>query len=362
MENKRLLALDAFRGFTVAAMIVVNYPGSWEYAYTPLRHAEWGEFITPTDLIFPFFIFIVGVSIVLAFSRQVENGVPKKELRKKIIIRSIKIFALGVFLNVFPAFDFSEVRIPGVLQRIALVFFACSFLYLSTDWRGQLKTAVALLLSYWALMMLVPVPNLGAGVLEPGKNLAAYIDSLLIPGKMWEGNWDPEGVLSTLPAIATGIAGMLVGQLLVSNQSQEKKINWIFFSGFCATVIGLVWGWFFPINKHIWTSSYAVYTAGLASLTLAASIWFVDVLGFQRAVRAGVIFGSNAVAAYVIAGILHILFYLGDDASIHAQVYGGLLLIGFSQNLSSLTWSLLYCAICFVPVYVLWRKKIFIKL
>jgi predicted acyltransferase len=203
-------------------MIVVNDPGSWEHIYWPLRHADWHG-ITITDFVFPFFLFIVGVSIVLSTHKQIAAGADKKKMRKKIWIRSIKIFALGLLLNLFPEFNFAELRIPGVLQRIAIVYLASALIFLSTDWKAQLKIAAALLVGYWLAMMLIPVPGLGAGVLEPGQNLAAWIDSMLMPGKMWQGTWDPEGILSTLPAIATGISGMLAGQLLKQDMSIEKS-------------------------------------------------------------------------------------------------------------------------------------------
>ncbi|HYH57058.1 MAG TPA: heparan-alpha-glucosaminide N-acetyltransferase domain-containing protein, partial [Anseongella sp.] len=269
LKGQRLISLDAFRGFTIAAMIIVNDPGGAHHeAYAPLQHAAWNG-ITPTDFIFPFFIFIVGVSVVLSFTRQQAGGLPRGKMAGKILKRSAIIFALGVFLNLFPDFNFAETRLPGVLQRIALVFLACAFLFLYTSRRVQAGLAALLLVGYWLLMTLVPVPGYGEPLLEPGKNLAAWLDSLLIPGTMYQGTWDPEGVLSTFPAVATGITGMLAGHLLLSSRSREQKIVWLFFAGFIAYALGNVWDWFFPVNKNLWTSSFVLYTSGLAAMTLA---------------------------------------------------------------------------------------------
>ena len=199
-STKRLISLDMLRGLTIALMIVVNDPGSWQHLYWPLAHASWNG-VTITDFVFPFFIFIVGVSIVLSSLKQLQGGADKQKMRKKIWIRSLKIFGLGLFLALFPEFNVMELRIPGVLQRIAIVYLVCALIGLSTGWKTQAKIAVSLLVGYWLAMVLIPVPEIGAGVLEPGKNLAAYIDNLVIPLRLYQGTWDPEGLLSTLPAI-----------------------------------------------------------------------------------------------------------------------------------------------------------------
>ena len=230
LTNKRLVSLDVFRGLTIAGMIVVNTPGSWSHVYAPLRHAEWHG-ITPTDLIFPFFVFIVGVSITLAYTKKLKTNITKSKITAKIIRRSITIFLLGIFLALFPDFNFSELRIAGVLQRIAICFLVGALLFLNTDWKMQLRIGIGLLITYWLAMVLIPVPEFGAGVLESGKNLAAWIDSLFLPGKKYQGTWDPEGILSTFPAIATCISGMLVGKLLLSNQTQNQKLIWLFALG-----------------------------------------------------------------------------------------------------------------------------------
>lgn len=362
MENKRLVSLDAFRGFTVAAMILVNNPGDWGNTYGILLHANWHEMITPTDLIFPFFLFIVGVSIVLAYAKQKAAGKSKGEMQKKIVWRAVKIFALGIFLSLYPEFNFAEIRIPGVLQRIAIVFLVCGLLFVNTSWKTQATWGVAFLVVYWLVMVFVPVPGLGAGVLEPGQNMAAWLDALLIPGKMWEGTWDPEGILSTVPAFATGICGMMAGHVIQSKMAAEHKLIWLYMGGACALALGYFWGWSFPINKHLWTSSYVLYTAGLALLALATSIWVVDELGYKKWTTVGLIYGSNAITAYFLAGIFTLLVSIPESANIQSGVMQVLKAIGLPPKAVSLGWALCYNLICFVPVYVLYKRKIFIKL
>lgn len=297
--SKRLISLDAFRGFTIIGMIIVNTPGSWENVFPSLRHADWNGH-TPTDLVFPFFLFIVGVSIVLAYTKRLKIKAPKGELVKKIIKRSILIFAFGLALNLIGS-NFEHFRIPGVLQRIAIVFLVCSLLFLFTSLRTQIWTGVVLLVGYYLMMMLVWVPDVGAGILLPGKNLAAWIDSLTIPFFLYQETWDPEGLLSTLPSIATGITGMLAAYIVISERKIEDKVIMLFVFGFFMTIVGEIWGWVFPINKNIWTSSYVLYTSGLASLTWAFLIWIMDMKGNKKWAQFGVIFGTNAITAYVLS-------------------------------------------------------------
>ncbi len=359
----RLLSLDAFRGFTIALMILVNNPGSWDAVYPPLLHAEWNG-LTPTDLVFPFFLFIVGVSIVLAYSKRQSTGAGKASIYKKIIIRSLKIFAVGLFLNLLPDFSFSELRIAGVLQRIAIVFLACSFLFLNLEWKGLAKVGIVILLVYWITMVFLPVPGIGQPSLEPGENIAAWIDSFLLPGKKWQGSWDPEGLYSTLPSIVTGIAGMLAGILIVSGQTIERKVIWLFSIGFLALIIGNIWAWSFPINKNLWSSSFVLYTAGAASLTLASLLFFVDILQWNRWVKPGLIFGSNAIAVYVFAGIVPDL--LGKVNIGGYSTIGWFMQFlsnnGFDPKFASLCYAICFIGICYVFSVILYRKKIFIKL
>src|SRR5690554_1752913 len=269
LQNSRLISLDAMRGFTIAAMILVNYPGSWEHVYSPLLHVKW-DGLTPTDLVFPFFLFIVGVSIALAYSRRLEAGTRKDELYQKIIFRSLKIFAVGMILNLIPDFNFSDLRWTGVLHRIAVVFFVCAVLFLNTGWKTQAWLGAAVLLAYWLAMTLIPTPGIGSVALESGANLAAWVDSQYLPGKKWQGTWDPEGLLSTIPAIVTGITGLLAGRLLFEKLSPNEKSNYLMAVGVLFLIIGYLWGLFFPVNKNLWSSSFVLLTSGAASLFLGA--------------------------------------------------------------------------------------------
>lgn len=353
---QRLVSLDAFRGFTVAAMIIVNTPGSWDHVYAPLLHASWHG-ITPTDCIFPFFIFIVGISVTLSYGKLLATGRPKAALVGKTLKRAILIFLIGIFLGLFPDFNFAEVRIPGVLQRIAIVFLVCALLYLYTTWKQQAAIGGVLLLLYWAALMGVPVPGVGTGILEPGKNLAAWVDGQLIPGKMWQGSWDPEGVVSTFPAIVTGITGMLVGKLLsVDEMTHERKVSWLYLGGLSAFLLGSAWGWVFPINKNLWTSSYVLYTSGLAAMLLASLFFVVEILGYRAWAKVGVVFGANAITAYVIGGLLPVL--LGPLNTWYTNQFVN----GEWAKMASLLWAIGICLLCYIPIYVLYKRRIFIKI
>jgi predicted acyltransferase len=362
-EFKRLISLDAFRGFTIAAMIMVNNPATWSHIYPPLRHAEWNG-LTPTDLIFPFFIFIVGVSIALAYTKRVNAGIQKGPMYRKIVIRTIKIFAVGILLWLFPRFNFEHVRIAGVLQRIAIVFLVSAFLFLNTRWKTQAIIAAVLLIGYWLVMVLIPTPGYGKVMLEPGANIAAWIDSKFLPGYMWQKTWDPEGILSTFPAIATGISGMLAGHLILSKMSQERKLIYLFTLSFFAFVVGFFWSYIFPLNKSIWTSSFVMVTSGLAGMTLAASIFVVDMLGRTRFTKPGIIFGSNAIAVYVLADVWRLPFYTwkfgGDSLNVHwMNMFENL---GWSMKFGSFTFAAMFIAFNFIPAWILYKKKIFVKL
>lgn len=360
--TKRLVSLDFFRGLTIIGMIIVNTPGAYKYTFAPLKHASWNG-ATPTDYVFPFFIFIVGVSIVLAYTKYLGKGRERSEMVPKIIRRSAIIFGLGLFLNLFPEFDFANVRVPGVLQRIALVFLACALLFLYASRKTLWWVGGGLLVGYWLIVAWVPHPELGLSLAEPGRNIAAWFDSTLIPGTLYQGSWDPEGILSTFPAIASGITGMIAGYLLVSDRTKEQKVIGLMIGGLIAFALGNVWGWAFPINKHLWTSSYVLYTSGLAAMTLGASYYWIDVLGKTKGTSLGVVFGTNAITAYVLSGILPSLTHsdwLGG-ASLRALFMDGGTSLGMNPYIASLLWALFFCFLCFVPVYYLYRNRVFIK-
>ena len=369
MIKDRFISVDVFRGFTIALMIIVNSPGSWGNTFAPLLHADWHG-ITLTDFVYPFFIFIVGVSIVLSNNNKGTSSSPKT-----ILLRSLKIFSLGVFLGFFTEFMYhvvdsgeslslSDIRIPGVLQRIALVYLSCAILYNYTNWVQQLIVMLSLLVLYYISMTFIPVPGIGPGVLEPGKNLAAYIDSLLIPGSMWEGTWDPEGILSTFPAIASGIGGMLAGYILTTKKTIQNKVIIMYFVGVFCLLDSFVWEWIMPINKNLWTSTYVMYTTGWAFLILASSVLFCDILKLNSWFKVGIVFGSNSIAVYALSQMLTYFAYGMPvfDSSFNGIIYGGMVNFGVYPKLASLLWAILYTLFCYTVALYLYRKKIFFRL
>ena len=368
MEKRRdrLISLDAMRGFTIAAMILVNFPGTWDHIYAPLRHSEWNG-LTFTDLIAPFFLFIVGVSVVLAYSRRISQGYSRKSLSRKIIWRSLKILAVGILLNalaLFPDFSFSQMRWTGTLPRIAFVFLACGILFFVSGWKGQAWTCGFILAGYWLVMTCIPTPGEGRVMMEPGVNIAAWLDSHLMPGQMWQGTWDPESILTTFPSIATGITGMLAGHLLLSSRGREAKALMLMVSGYIASAAGYFWGLAFPVNENLWTSSFVLVTSGFAAMTLGAAYYLVDIKGCRFGTAPGVIFGSNAITAYVLGDILALIFYLMPVPllSLNELFVSTLVSAGFDPKLASMLYAFIFVGIVFIPVWCLYRKRIFIKL
>ena len=363
----RMLSLDAFRGLTVAGMILVNNPGSWSASYAPLKHAEWHGW-TPTDLIFPFFLFIVGVSITLAFARRVEGGGSKRDMFWKTAKRSLIIFGLGLVLAGFPYFNLATIRIPGVLQRIAVCYFFASVIFLWTSVRMQALIAAAVLVAYWLLMILTPVPGYGAGDLSVDGNLVAFIDRTLLAGHIYKPNYDPEGIFSTIPAIATTLCGVLAGHWLRASRTPLDKVRGMVVAGVVGVLVGWLWHGWFPINKPLWTSSYVLFTAGMALLLLALCYWLIDIKGWRRWSLPFVVFGVNALIVFFLSGLVGRLLVIwkltradGSEVALKTFIYENL----FASWASPINASLAF-AICFVMVFlglmtVLYRRRIFIK-
>ncbi len=366
MEQKRLISIDTFRGFTIAAMILVNFPGNEDYVFTPLKHTKWWG-ISFTDLIAPFFLFVVGISITLAYSKRFDAGEKPQNMYKKLIIRSLKIFGVGMLLNVLGIIDhfsWEELRWTGTLHRIAIVFLVCGILFLYTDWKKQALIGAITLIGYWLVMTLIPTPGFNKVMLEPGQNLAAWLDSCYMPGKMWQGTWDPEGILSTFPAIVTGITGMLAGKLLLVNKTLQEKVSALFFCGFLSFIAGIVWNWDFQLNENIWSSSFVLLTSGMASMTIAACIYFIEILDYKKWAQFGIIYGMNAISVYVLADILAKLFYgmsIGGS-SLNMHFFNALNGAGVNPKMASMFYALIYVFINFIPAWLLYRKRIFIKL
>ena len=372
----RLLSLDVFRGLTVAAMILVNNPGSWSTIYAPLKHAEWNG-CTPTDLIFPFFLFIVGVSISYALGSKRESTSQSKLLFTALKRASI-LFGLGLFLNLFPKVftdpmeAISTVRIPGVLQRIAIVFFFTALIYVKTNQKTQLRLFFGILIAYWALMTFVPVPGIGYANLEKETNLGAWLDrTILTEAHLWKSvkTWDPEGILSTLPAVATGLFGVLIGTWLRRKDREESvKISWMFSSGILAVVFGLIWDLFFPINKALWTSSFVLYAGGLATIGLALCYWLIDVQGYKKGTTPLVVYGVNAITVFFLSGLIPriltlIMVNMPDGTRVNSRVwmYETFYTPYFTPINASLAGAVTFILIWLLILWVMFKRKIIVK-
>ena len=367
--NERLISLDVFRGITIAGMVLVNNPGTWGHIYWPLAHATWHGW-TPTDLVFPFFLFIVGVAIPLAFGRRMEQGGSKRDLYVKIVRRTLIIFALGIFLAGIPYFQFSTIRIPGVLQRIAVCYLFASVIFLNTKVRTQIAITIALCLIYWALMTLLAAPGFIPGDLSKEGSLASFIDRTVLGPHIWKQGkvFDPEGILSTIPAIATTLIGVLTGQWLRTDKSQYEKVAGMFAAGVVCVVIGWCWNPFFPINKSLWTSSYVFFTGGLALAFLAFCYWLIDIKKYQRWARPFVVFGVNAIVLFVGSGLMAKLMGLiklpwgAGQISLQGWIFQKMFLPLASPVNASLAYALVFILLWLGLMWILYRRKIFIKI
>ena len=364
----RLVALDVFRGLTIAAMILVNSPGATRHAYPLLRHAKWNGW-RPADLVFPAFLFIAGVAIPLSLQRQIDIGTARRRITQTILARTRIIFGLGLLLNALPYFDWDVLRIPGVLQRIALCYGAAALIALYTDIRTEAVIALALLLAYWALLTLVPVPGIGAGVLEPGMDLGAYVDRTLMGHHLGNVDWDAEGLLGTIPAIATTLAGVLAGHWMRRAVDAQRRLIGLVLAGIVLVVAGEIWGRWLPINKSLWTSSYAVFTAGTSLLGFALCFWLIDVLGYRRWTLPFIIYGTNPILAYGLSSLVtkflalvHVTGANGLPVSLQLYIYDRVFapLGGVSGGplLYAVTYTLLWLGI----MALLYRRGVFVKI
>jgi predicted acyltransferase len=471
--NDRLISLDVFRGMTIAAMVLVNNPGTWSAIYGPLKHAEWHG-ITPTDYVFPFFLFIVGVAIPVALTKRIRNGVTR-HVYLKIVQRAAIIFALGLLMSMIPFFQFNDttgipyaikivlvlsfsaalllylmerkttaavigglsaltvlvfyfaggdivwynfaaMRIPGVLQRIAVCYLIASLIFLHTSWKQQTAIGIALLVLYWLLMTLVPVPGCEVATIDDKAcNLAAYLDrTILTESHMWRSArvFDPEGILSTVPAIVTTLSGVLAGTWLIGGKdeggrmkdeggrlkdegggmkdeieassdpalsrrpssfiphpSSFQKAAGMFFFGTLLLAIGWSWSLLFPLNKSLWTSSYVVYTSGLALLTLASCYWLIDIKGYKRWAWPFVVFGVNALVLFVFSGIMARLLGMvrvsgpeaGKDITLQQWIFSSAFLSWASPVNASLAYAVCFILFWLFLMWLLYRRSIFIK-
>ena len=422
MIKERLTSLDVFRGFTILLMTIVNNPGNWEAIYPPLEHANWNG-CTPTDLVFPFFVFIMGAAISFAMPNKKLDG----ETFTKIAARSLRIFCLGLFLNFFgkialfgwvgiPLLSaklaitltvayallgnfsskiklylaliiliilfylaysgieaYQSVRIPGVLQRIGIVYFFTALLYMKTTQKTQILVALGLVVLYWGFMALLPVPGIGAANFEKGTNFASWLDGVVLKGHMWitTKTWDPEGFLSTLPSIASGIIGMLVGQLMNRPLPKILIVRNMLIVGASIAILGLLWNLVFPINKSLWTSSYVLFTSGLATLCLAALYYIIEIANYKKWTKLFLIWGVNPMFVFFFSGIIPRVLstieirnpqVISSKINLEDYFYSFYVVPSYDNPLNaSLAFALYYAVFWSFIVWILYKNKLVFK-
>jgi len=414
---QRVLSIDVLRGLTIALMILVNDPGDWGHVYSQLDHAPWNGF-TLTDFVFPNFLFLVGVSIVLSIQSRIAKGESKRTLALHMVRRAATLFAIKMFLSAFPHFHLTHLRLFGVLTRIALCYLAAGLICLAV-WntrhraRTLLAITAALLVGYWALMRFVPVPGLGVPthdfpILDPDRNLAAWLDRgvnaftrrWLHTGSLYNHTRDPEGLLSTLPAIATTLIGCITGLWMRTNRvphvrrispdvglvstpaTPARRPIALLLCGLISIALGLLWNRTFPINKNLWTSSYVLFAAGLSLLLLAICYWLIDILRLNEKpvgkalLWPWLVFGSNAITAFVVSNfIVELMLWIKVPAgalvnpaapSTHISswlwTYRHIFARTQSNEVTSLAFAVAFTLVCFLPNWLLWRRKIFLKI
>jgi len=348
-------------------MILVNNPGSWQHVYSPLRHAEWHGW-TLTDLIFPFFLFIVGVSVSLALSKRMERADSPFSLYTKIFRRSLIIFALGIALHLLFRFDFVHLRIPGVLQRIAICYLVSALIFSKVGIKGRVAIIFFLLIGYYWVMKLIPVPGYGAGVWDYQGNLCGHIDTKLLGGHLYKLQFDPEGILSTFPAIATTLFGTLAGDWLRTSKNVLQKSGALIAVGIMLTVSGLLLHPLFPINKQLWTSSYVLFAAGAALILLGLCLGLMDGFGAKKWAYPLLVLGTNAIFVYVASTVMVKLLLVikvstnKGAIALYAYIYNHLLVPLAGHLNGSLLFPFLLLSLWVLIMIPLYRKKIFIKI
>jgi len=394
--SSRVLSVDVLRGITIAFMILVNDPGDGKHAYEQLDHSAWNG-CTLTDLVFPTFLFIVGISIILSIHSRLQRGASRRELAIHTFRRAVTIFVVAMLINLVPFFRFTHLRLYGVLPRIAACYLIAGLICLTTQKaKNLLAITAALLVSYWLIMRFIPVPGFGIPthdipLLDPDRNLAAWLDRGVMgflqrtihTGRLYEITRDPEGLLSTIPAIGTTLLGSVAALWLRRTGGKSPSITraqcalGLLLSGLLGIGSGLVWDVWFPINKKLWTSSYVLFAAGCALVGLAVCYWLIDMQRFNET-KVGkwltwpwLVFGSNAIIAYVMAAVFEKTFFLihmagttpdGKPLTLWSWIYWHLFASGGSTKNTSVAFALSYVLLCFIPNLILWRKKIFVKL
>jgi predicted acyltransferase len=375
--TQRVLSLDAFRGFAIASMLLVNNPGDWGHVYAPLLHAKWHGW-TFTDWVFPFFVFISGMAMAISLARRAQAGADKTALLLGTWRRALIIIGIGLLLNLIPSFDFATVRIPGVLQRLGLCTLAAAPIVIWHGRRGVALWAVLLMAVYSLVQLCLPVPDadgvVHVGLLEPGKDAGAWLDRLLLDGHLWKQakTWDPEGLLSTLPAVATQLLGVLAGHVLASNrQPAEKAMQWVL-AGLAALWLGqLLDAWLMSINKSLWTPSFAFTMAGWALLVFAAFYWLLDAMPqplararWARAFHPLIVFGMNALFLFALSGLLAKLLYtvkLADGTRLGRALYAPLRDSSLAPVNASLLHAIAFVLVMYAVAWFMYRKHWFVK-
>lgn len=389
-KKDRLVSLDVFRGLAVAGMILVTDPGTYSAVYWPLLHAQWDGW-TPTDMIFPGFLFAVGVAITLSFASRIERGFSRAKLARHVVVRSVVIFLIGLAVNGFPDYNLHTIRIPGVLQRIALCYLCGALLYLGISQTGQgasaperprriafvSSVAAALLAIYWALLKLVPVPRFGAGQLDSLGNTAAYVDRFLLgtnhlwPWGLTPGHgvtFDPEGLLSTLPAIASLLFGIIAGEWLLMEYSKNRKVLALAGAGLVLALAGCVLHPLLPINKKLWTSTFALFSGGVSLLIFSALYFVLDIKRWRWWTPPALVFGTNAILAFALSSVitmltdrLHVTLRGGSAATLHEWSYHSLFATWLEPVHASLAYAIVIVILNMALVYPLYRRRIFLR-
>jgi predicted acyltransferase len=372
----RLMSLDVFRGLLVAGMILVDNPGSDQKAYWAIKHAEWNGW-TPADFIFPSFVFLVGVSMTFSFPARLARGETRGHILLHAFKRSLILIAIGLFVNAMPIFglDLHTWRIEGVTQRIAVCYFAAALLVLWSDRRGIIVALVACLVGYWAILRFIPVPGFGMPVrdipfMDPDRNLVAWLDRLLFPGRLYNGTRDPEGIISTIPAIGTTLMGVLAGNWLRSQNSAASKAKWLVMCGVGGLVLGQLWNRWFPINKNLWTSSFVLFSGGFALLTLACFYWLLEIKRWRGAWTTPIlVLGMNAIGGFIADSLVYGPGYTfqmkgsgGTPVSWHEGINDRFVSWVGNAQIASLMYSIGAVLFCWTLLWLLWRKKILLKI